>query len=265
MGSTKMEIIRKVVELGISGHFVGGHPMTGGEKSGYEAASENLFENAYYILIPSEDNAPALNKVKTVIEGLKSLPVMLDAEKHDQILSMISHLPHLVAIALVNAVRNCGDNYMHTLAAGGFKDLTRIASSSPEMWEEICRSNQKNILSSIGLFCDELNVFKEKITEDKSTKAIFTEAKNYRDSFDSNRRSEIIKTYRITVDVEDRPGIIAEIAAVLAKEEINISNIGINNSRETDEGILDIRFYNSESRDKSYACLLNDGYRVFKS
>lgn len=264
MGSTKEDICSTALSLGMAANFVGGHPMCGAEKSGYEAATATLFENAYYILIPTMENSAALAKVKNLIEGVKALPVLLDANEHDRIVAMISHLPHLAAVSLVNAVEKCDNGYLHNLAAGGFKDLTRIASSSPEMWQDICVSNKDNILAGLDKVLFELGRFKERITGGGSTEDLFRAAKAYRDSFESGRKSEIVETYRITLDVEDRPGIIARVAAILAEQDINISNIGINNSREMEEGILEIRFYDKKSCDLSYDCLREQGYRVFK-
>ena len=120
--------------------------MAGSEKSGFSNSKAHLIENAYYILTPapgvSEDK---VNAYRDFVESLRALPVILDYKEHDCITGTISHLPHIIASTLVNFVRDTDtkDELMKALAAGGFKDITRIASSSPVMWQQICLKNRK--------------------------------------------------------------------------------------------------------------------------
>lgn len=122
--------------------------MAGSEQSGFEHSSDHLLENAYYILTPGgEVPLEKLTEFSELIDSLGSIPMVLTAEEHDFITAGVSHLPHIIASSLVNLV-NALDNeaeYMKTIAAGGFRDITRIASSSPVMWEQICVENHKNI------------------------------------------------------------------------------------------------------------------------
>ena len=132
---------------------MGGHPMAGSEKTGYENATDHLLENAYYIVTPtalsSETDA---DRIVAVAKLIGSIPIVLDYHEHDRIVAAISHLPHLIASSLVNLVKDSDthDELMKRLAAGGFKDITRIASSSPEMWEQICMTNTGNIIDMMG-------------------------------------------------------------------------------------------------------------------
>lgn len=137
VGSVKTSIHEEVHALGLDAYFIGGHPMAGSEKSGYVNSKAMLLENAYYILTPS-DTVP-LEKVQKYTEFvtvLKALPVTLGYKEHDYITGTISHLPHIIAASLVNFVKESDteEEWMKHLAAGGFKDITRIASSSPTMW-----------------------------------------------------------------------------------------------------------------------------------
>ena len=147
-GSVKGPIHKAVEELGMEHCFIGGHPMAGSEQSGFEHSSDHLLENAYYILTPGgEVPLEKLTKFSELIDSLGSIPMVLTAEEHDFITAGVSHLPHIIASSLVNLV-NTLDNeaeYMKTIAAGGFRDITRIASSSPVMWEQICVENHENI------------------------------------------------------------------------------------------------------------------------
>ena len=148
VGSVKRYIHRAAQEMGLNGRFIGGHPMTGSEKSGFAHAQAHLFENSYYIITPSADTVPEkIDWYKKMVTGFGALPIVLNCEQHDYATAAISHLPHLIAAALVNTVHDLDskDEMMKLLAAGGFKDITRIASSSPEMWEQICLENRANI------------------------------------------------------------------------------------------------------------------------
>jgi len=166
VGSVKTNIHEEVQNLGIGKYFIGGHPMAGSEKSGYSNSKAMLIENAYYILTPTPQVAE--EKVQTYekfVESLKALPVILDYQLHDQITGTISHLPHIIASSLVNFVKthDTHDEIMKNLAAGGFKDITRIASSSPIMWQNICLKNKDNIVDILDQYIDSLEDFKEAI------------------------------------------------------------------------------------------------------
>ena len=143
VGSTKTDIHEAVTRLGMEQVFVGGHPMAGSEKTGYENSTDHLLENAYYIITPTAASSDQdVERLVDVANTIGSIPIVLDYHYHDQVTAAISHLPHIVASSLVNLVKDSDgkDGMMKRLAAGGFKDITRIASSSPEMWEQICMS-----------------------------------------------------------------------------------------------------------------------------
>lgn len=266
VGSTKSDVIRAVSQIPLTCPFIGGHPMAGSEATGYRAARANLFENAYYILTPVQGTPGwAVDKLKGFVQGFGALPIVLEPSRHDYATAAISHVPHVLAAALVNAVQRLDgeDRIMHTLAAGGFKDITRIASSSPEIWESICRTNKENIADILDKLVDGIHDFKAALCkEEDRLKQLFAEAKVYRDSFLDNRVGAVVKTYDIIVDVEDKPGVIAAIASLLGEHQINIKNIGINNSREMEGGAMEICFYDRDSQVFSLEILKNAGYTV---
>ena len=145
--------------------------MAGSEKSGYEHATPYLLENAYYILTPNPGTSPkAVKDFQTFLDSLGTIPIVLDYQEHDFITAAISHLPHILASSLVNLVNDIDDESqtMKAVAAGGFKDITRIASSSPVMWQQICLTNQEQILKLIDLFIHSLIETKERISSGKS-------------------------------------------------------------------------------------------------
>ena len=149
VGSVKGIIHKKVEELGMTDCFIGGHPMAGSEKSGFEHSTRSSSGKCILYPDPRRKDA-ALNKLTDLtelIDSLDAIPMVLTAEEHDFITAGVSHLPHIIASALVNLVKTLDNDaeYMKTIAAGGFRDITRIASSSPVMWQQICLENHENI------------------------------------------------------------------------------------------------------------------------
>ena len=188
VGSTKTDIHRHVTRLGLESVFVGGHPMAGSEKTGYEHSSDHLLENAYYIITPTaKSTREQTDRLVAVARSIGSIPIVLDYEQHDRITAAISHLPHIVASSLVNLVRDSdsGDSMMKRLAAGGFKDITRIASSSPEMWEQICMTNADNIKLLLRNYIGSLETIYDWLNggNGNAIHRLFEESGTYRNSF----------------------------------------------------------------------------------
>lgn len=267
VGSTKVDVSRIMAEAGVSGQYIGGHPLAGSEKSGYSAAKTNLFENAYYV-ITTDKNTPEHKKqlLIHVIQDLKAIPLEMTPSEHDRVTAAISHVPHVVASLLVNMVKKLDgpDGHMKTIAAGGFKDITRIASSSPELWAGICLSNRDMILKTLSAMEGQLSDFSNVLKEGNEEELIqfFKTARAFRNSFADMQKSIIQRNFDIVVDVEDRPGIIATIATALARKGINIKNIGIVHSRENEEGALEIRFEDAEAMNAGLKTLIALGYHA---
>ncbi len=265
VGSTKGEVLDLISAIKLSQPFIGGHPLAGSEKSGYLASKANLFENVYYCLTPIEGTEiDALERLRALVRDMGAIPMEISPEEHDRVTAAISHVPHVMAALLVNLVGSLDNprSTMKTIAAGGFKDITRIASSSPDLWTGICLSNKAKILETLSFLGNALTDFEaDLMTENKTgIQAFFDSARTLRNSF-SERKSLIQRTFDILVDVDDKPGIIAVIASALAHENINIKNIGILNNRENEEGALQIQFENEESRRRGIETLNKLGYR----
>ena len=251
VGSVKSIIHEKVTELGLEGKFIGGHPMAGSERSGFSNSSDHLLENAYYIITPGGEVAlERISDFTELVSSLGAIPLVLTAEEHDFITAGVSHLPHIVASALVNLV-NLLDNdaqYMKMIAAGGFRDITRIASSSPIMWEQICLENQKNISTVLDEFIRMLIQIRC--------------SKDYRDSIDIVDNSLIPRSYVLYIDVADEAGAIATIATILATEKVSIKNIGIIHNREFEDGVLKIEFYTDAALEQAKVLLTKRNYKI---
>ena len=268
VGSVKGDIHAAVRELGLTAQFIGGHPMTGSEKTGFVHASPSLLENAYYILTKDEaTDEHLLHDFSEYIASLKAIPLVLTPQTHDFATAAISHLPHVISAALVNLVRNNDpDAILKTIAAGGFKDITRISSSSPTMWQNICLENKTEILKLIALYQEELEHFKLDIASENDVGLYddFSLAKDYRDSLPVKKASILPRVYQCFVDIKDETGVIAKVATLLAEHNISLKNIGIINSREFLHGALHIELKTVKDQQQTIALLTEKGYTVFE-
>lgn len=269
VGSVKGNIHKAVKELNLESQFIGGHPMTGSEKTGYLNSYAILLENSYYILTPT-DCVPKehVNLLYGLVKSLGSIPIILDPLEHDQITAAISHVPHIIAAQLVNLIRedeNKADK-MKLLAAGGFKDITRIASASPVMWQDICLTNRDEIIESLERYISSLETVKKALSSDNGDYLyeMFDLAGDFRNSIPNQSKGLIKRNYEIYLDIRDEAGAIATIATMLASNQISIKNIGIIHNREFQEGVLKIEFYEEEAKDKAVILLSRYNYRLYQ-
>lgn len=269
VGSVKGNIHKAVEELEIEQQFIGGHPMTGSEKTGYLNSYAMLLENSYYILTPTEKTPQKMtNTLYRLVEKMGSLPIILNAKEHDEITAAISHLPHIIAAQLVNLVRDSDDKAekMRALAAGGFKDITRIASSSPVMWQNICLTNADGIKQLLDRYIQSLRYVSDALASKDSDYLyhIFDTAGEYRNSIPNKTNGLIKKVFEIFLDIMDEAGAIATIATMFASNQISIKNIGIIHNREFEEGVLRVEFYDEQAEGKAIDLLKKYNYRVYE-
>lgn len=267
VGSVKTGIHKLIESLGLQNQFIGGHPMTGSERFGYPNSDASLLENAYYILTPSDAiSRNTLSEYRNLVESLGAIPLILSYEEHDYVTAAVSHVPHVIAASLVNLVKDADsrEGIMKMIAAGGFKDITRIASSSPDMWQQICLTNTDNISKLLKDYIKSLtdiSVCLDYRAED-ALYDFFDTARNYRESFIDASSGPIKAEYVFTVDIIDKPGSIAAIASLLALHDVSIKNIGINHNREFAEGALRIEFYDEKSIERAVSIMTEHGYRL---
>ncbi|BAK94727.1 prephenate dehydrogenase [Tetragenococcus halophilus] len=244
-GSTK----QKMVEIANFHHlnFIGGHPMAGSHKSGILACDEFLFENAYYIFTPLyKEQKYQVEQLKKLFLGTRAKYVLLKPEEHDEITGMLSHLPHIIASALVEQADFLNPKYPRAqqLAAGGFRDITRIASSDPQMWTDILLSNRQILLELIEKWQIKVSEISTllKAGDSKQIQQFFSNAKSLRDRLPIDDKGAIPAFYDLFVDVLDQPGSIAEITGLLGKFQISLTNIKILETREEISGVLQLTF-----------------------
>lgn len=153
VGSVKDRIVKEIDPLMPEGvHFVGAHPIAGKECSGIKCASAELYRSARCVITPGPNtNEAALKKIIRLWKKVGSTTVLMSPAEHDMIFGTVSHLPHVIAYALVNSIMNTGNNIL-SHGGRGLRDMTRIALSPPELWRDICASNKKNILKSLMKF-----------------------------------------------------------------------------------------------------------------
>ena len=167
MGSTKEYIVKSIPEK-IRKNFIAAHPMTGTEKSGPKAAIDDLYEGKTVVFCDLEDNANLhVNRAFRIFQEIGMRIVVMDSDQHDIHACYISHLPHVISFSLANTVMSHEDpKSIIALAAGGFKDMSRIAKSSPRMWSDIFKQNRKNLLASIDLFESQLQNARKMVEEE---------------------------------------------------------------------------------------------------
>ena len=267
VGSVKTPIHQTILELGLNESFIGGHPMSGSEKIGFVNANALLFENAFYFLTPTKEvSEDKIELMKEVIGAIGAIPLILDCEKHDYITAAVSHLPHVIAYSLVNLVsENDKDGMMKLIAAGGFKDLTRIASSSPVMWQQICLTNTDNIIELLDKYIDTLSSMRDALNQKDGDSLFenFQSAKHYRDSFITASGSPVTRLHEVYLDIPDKPGALAMTATILALNNISIKNIGIMHNREFQEGVLRIEFYDETATEAAITLLRQNNYTIY--
>ena len=243
--------------------------MAGSERFGYANSKASLLENAYYILTPTAATpSEKLESYRELVQSMGAIPLILDYRQHDYVTAAVSHLPHVIASSLVNLVRDSDspEGIMKMIAAGGFKDITRIASSSAGMWQQICLTNRENISSLLDNYICSLQAVKREIDDKNETSLydFFDNARVYRDSFVNASSGPIKRCYEFTVDIADQAGALASIATILAVNGVSIKNIGITHNREQQAGALRLEFEDEKGMEKAKSLLTARSYTIYE-
>ncbi|MWV44705.1 prephenate dehydrogenase [Paenibacillus sp. HJL G12] len=268
VGSTKASITSAAAKLQLQDvYFVGGHPMAGSERSGVEAATPLLFENAYYVLTPPADLPDEVyESLVHLLTYTRAQIVKVNPVEHDRIVGAISHLPHIIAVALVNQVcdYNETNSLYRRLAAGGFRDITRIASSDPVIWRDILLNNREIMLQMLSDWNEGIESFVQMLEAedgDGITEA-FAKANDFRSELPESRKGIITSSFDLYIDVPDHPGIIGRIATELGMNHINLSNMQIIESREDVPGIMRLSFRQETDMERAKELLNNMDYSI---
>ena len=230
--------------------FVGAHPMAGSHKTGAASADVNLFENAYYIFTPSSlTTQDTLEEMKGLLSGLHARFIEIDATEHDRVTSQISHFPHILASGLMEQTASYAEEHemARRFAAGGFRDMTRIAESEPGMWTSILLSNRETIIERIEDFKGRLDEIEQAISKGDENQIwnFFNQAREQRQAMENHKRGGVDSSFDLYVDVPDEEDVILRILELL--RGTSLVNIHINEeNREDVHGILQISFKNAQ-------------------
>lgn len=261
VASVKQPILEKIKLE----RFIGGHPMAGSEKQGYAFASESLLENAVYVLCLQEDSRlpyAEVRRLEQLIRQIGATPVHLGAREHDRAVAAVSHLPHVAAAALSLLAARSDQGSLARLAAGGFRDITRIASSDPGLWAGITSESREALLPLLDDYAGLIEEFRAALADgDQSAlHRFFFQAAQYRNSLPVDGRGALAAHSSLTVYVTDRPGVLGHVTTLLGENGINISNIRIRELRTYEGGCLQLLLPDSSQAVRAAWLLKEAGY-----
>jgi len=266
VGSVKYPVVQAAQKY-FRGNFIGGHPMAGIELSGIEAAHPLLFENATYVLTPSKGTKPAhIKRLGSFFEGLGARSLVMDARIHDQVASAVSHVPQLAAVALMTMAgkhHRVARDYLG-LGAGGFRDLTRIASSRYKTWQSILQLNSSEIVRSLDMFVAELRGIRRLLSKAKGggLQRRFSEARRLRGRIPRDMKGFLSPLSAVHVFVPDKPGMIARVTTVISRHHLNIKDIELMKIREGAGGTFRLSFDSHQSAVRASALLRKKGFET---
>ena len=259
-GSVKAMVARSIDDP----RFVPGHPMAGSEQDGVDGADQQIFEGAVWVLTPTEGTDDlGLRQLQTVLSSMGCDVVTMTPERHDALVAIVSHVPHLTAASLMCLAddRALDDAPLLRLAAGGFRDMTRIAAGHPEIWLDICEQNSEAIVAVLDEFSDRISNVRSLVAEadrDGLT-TVLSQARRARTNLPSRyvRPQDLIE---IRIPIPDRKGQIANITMLAADCDVNIADIEVAHSTEGAEGVLVLVVARAEVQ-RFLAVLAGQGYK----
>ncbi len=270
VGSTKVDITnaaRKIFHT--KGIFVGGHPMAGSEGKGIEFADALMFQNATYVLCVERKDKRKITPLTALLHAIGARVLFLSAKDHDEVAATISHLPQLIAVAMMMMVgkKNKKSPAFLQLAAGGFRDITRIASSPYEMWKDILATNANGIRKILREYSQLLTLFSNDLRTFKTQSNFlqrFENAKSLRDAIPKNSKGFLHPLHDIVISVDDKPGILSAITTALFKAKINIKDIELLKIRDGRGGTFRLSFDNGPTAKKASLVLQSKKIHVLK-
>lgn len=266
VGSVKEPVVRGLRDLA-RGRFVGGHPMAGSERAGVLHADAALLENAVWVLTPDLDpdtgtSARAKDRVRAFVEALGARTIETSPEQHDRLVAVVSHVPYLAAVALTALVDRGDERGLKMLlAAGGLRDLTRVASGDPRMSRDMVSGNRAAVTAALRAFREELEALERVLDDPEALEERAADAKRVRDSIPIVRRNLLPARYEVVIAVPDRPGEFARITQALGAEGVNIKDLEVLGVRESG-GAIRLAFEDEDALERGKRVLAAAGYEV---
>lgn len=263
---TDVGSVKESVTSGIShAHFVGGHPMAGSEQEGVDGSDGELFEGATWVLTPTVDTDPvAYTRVRSIVTSLGADVVALPPHRHDALVAIVSHVPHLTAATLMRLAADRSEEHssLLRLAAGGFRDMTRIAAGHPGIWPDICAQNRVAILEALDVLLERLSSVREVVAagDRKKLLELLEDARAARVNLPT-RAARAAELAELRVPVPDRPGVLADVTTLASDLGVSIQDLEIAHSAEGDAGVL-VLLLEAADADRVRDALSDRGYRV---
>ena len=247
-------------------NFVPGHPMAGSEKNGIDGARPDLFKGAYWILCPNADTpAEYFPRLHELITSLDARVIALPREDHDAAIAVVSHVPHIIASSLVQLASRHADEQqtLMRLAAGGFKDTTRIAAGSPELWCGITLDNKEALVSGLAEIQEIIGAFSQALVHDDQATLteLLASAADVRRALPAAWVPSTERLLEVRIPMEDRPGVVADVTTITGSVGCNIQSIEIDHVTEN-SAVLSLVLTDEGDIGKLSAHLINAGYSV---
>lgn len=260
VGSTKGPVVAEAERL-LPG-FVGGHPMAGSELEGVDAARADLFEGALWILTPTpHTDAGAYRRVNALVGAAGARALALDAEAHDRLVALVSHLPYAIATTLMELAGSHGDERVFRAAAGSFRDMTRTAGSNPRIWRDILAANRDALLQELDAFSGRLTAFRDALAASDwdALDGFVARARETRARLPLKGERGVAAPWLLEVPVLDRAGVLAEITTAMGALGINIEDLSMEHS--ATGGVVHLVVDGGQAADRAAAHLRALGYR----
>lgn len=271
VGSTKARIVSQIEKDAVGGaYFIGGHPLAGGEQEGIEAARPDLYEGCVWFLCPTETTDPgAIRSLVRFVTGLGASVMSLDPARHDELVALTSHLPQLLASALMGFTRAIAESEggPPLVAAGGFRDMTRIAASSPGLWVDILRENRSAVLGVLERFGEHLSSVRRLIEggDWEGVEGVLSAASAARRTLAGKPGVAAEALVALAVPVPDEPGVLSTVTTTLGEAGVNIEDIDIVHSPSGGRGTLVLTLNGEESARLATKVLGEKGFVATKA
>ena len=266
VGSTKGNVLAALRGTSLD-RFIGGHPICGSERGGVEHARADLFEGATYFLTPTGDARPELfERLYGLVAAIGAMPVAIDADVHDRLMALVSHLPHVIASALIHQAAATAPQGREALRSAGpsFVDLTRVAGANPSLWADILVENRHAVAAAIDEQVARLEEVRDAVAAaDRAWLASFMEgAAAGRARLREAPADALAEPWRVVVAMPNRPGVISEVATVLGHAHINIEDLSLRSGAGEEAGELSVVVAGAPIADRARSLVEGRGYTV---